>query len=102
MAKKGVGIKELVLSLRRKYLQCQRVPKLLRRPMEMTYYAEFPNQILHPDYLAVNEHGYILTILDNFSGKVYLHFAQGPTADEGVKGLVHWRAHFSLRTKFFW
>ena len=85
MAKEEVGIKELVLALRRKFLQCQRVPKLLPRQMKMTY-----------------EQGYILTILDNFSEKVYPSFAQGPTADEVVKDLVHWRAHFSLRTNLFW
>ena len=95
-----VTLKDLVLALRRKCMHCQRAPRLLRHPREMTFLADSPNQIIHSDYLFVNEAGYILTLLDNFSSKVYLHFADAPTAGNVVQGLMRWRAHFSLQVNF--
>ena len=95
-----VTLKDLVLALRRKCMHCQRAPRLLRHLREMIFLVDSPNQIIDSDYLFVNEAGDILTLMDNFSSKVYLHFADTPMADNVVQGLMRWRAHFSLQVNF--
>ena len=51
VSEETVTIQELVEAMRSKCLHCQRVPKLVRRPKEMTFLAKTPNEILHSDYV---------------------------------------------------
>ena len=95
-----VTIKDLVEAIRRKCLHCQRVPRMVRRPKEMTFLANQPNEILHSDYVYLNNHGYLLTLMDNFSGKTYLKFAESPTAKVVATALLEWRGHFSFEKDF--
>ena len=95
-----VTIKDLVETIRRKCLHCQRVPRMVRRPKEMTFLARQPNEILHSDYVYLNQHGYLLTLMDNFSGKTYLKYAESPTAKIVATALMEWRGHFSFEKDF--
>ena len=55
--------------------------------MELKFFAEEPN-------------GYLLTLLDNFSGKVFLKYAQSPTAEVVTEAISKWRGHFSIKPRF--
>ena len=95
-----VTLYELVAAIRRKCFHCQRAPRLLKRPKDMTFLAEEPNEILHSDYVYLNQYGYLLTLLDNFSGKVLLKHAQSPTAEVVAEAISEWRGHFSIKPHF--
>ena len=90
----------MVTALRRKCLHCQRVPRVVRRPYNLTDIADAPGKILHSDYLYINQKGYILVLMDNLSGKVLLEYSPKCTADTVVKALNLWRAHFTLVDNF--
>ena len=40
------------------------------------------------------------TLLDNFSGKVLLKYAQSPTAEVVAEAISEWRGHFSIKPHF--
>lgn len=96
----SVTLEDLVRCLRRKCLHCQRVPRVIRRPYNLTFFADYPGKILHSDFLHVNEAGYIITLMDNLSGKVLLEYASRCTAEAVVKAVLTWRSHFTLQEDF--
>jgi len=46
----GITVKDMVQSLRRKCMHCQRSPNMIRRPLHVTKLATEPGQILHSDF----------------------------------------------------
>ena len=96
----GTKVETLLQRLRNRCLHCDRHPKLLRTPLNITELAEKPNEILHSDYLYVNKHGYILTLVDSLSRKTYLKYCPAPTAEHVVDALLDWRAAFNLNKDF--
>ena len=97
---KGMKIEDLLNRIRNRCLHCDRHPKLVRTPLNITELAESTNEILHSDYLYVNKHGYILTLMDSLSRKTYLKFCPAPTAEYVVDALLEWRAAFTLNKDF--
>eukprot|EP00924_Labyrinthula_sp_SR-Ha-C_P014088 maker-scaffold_56-snap-gene-1.74-mRNA-1 protein AED:0.51 eAED:0.52 QI:0/0/0/1/0/0/2/0/180 len=64
----GIRKKDLssLLSLyRNRCLHCQKSPRIIRRPYHLTSLAKKARDIIHPDYLYINETGYVLVILDS-------------------------------------
>ena len=98
--KPDIDIDDLVVALRRKCLHCQRTPRLTRRPYNLTHLANKPGQMLHSDFLYVNKTGYILTLMDNFSGKVLLEYTPSANGETVAQTILTWRAHFSLDEHF--
>ena len=93
-------IKKLIENLHRKCVHCHRSPQLLRRPLHLTQLAKKPGGILHSDYLYINKHGYILTLVDNLTRKTYLKYAQSADAMNVIDILMEWRGNFGLNNTF--
>ena len=81
-------------------LHCDRRPKLVRTPLGSAELAKELGEILHSDYLYVNKHGYILTLVDSLSRKTWPKHCERATADNVVDIVLEWRAAFGLRDQF--
>ena len=96
----GITVKDMVQTLRRKCLHCQRTPNMIRRPLRLTKLATEPGQILHSDFLYVNKKGYIVTLVDSLSRKTMLHYSENANAMAVVEILMKWNAAFELKDNF--
>ena len=96
----GVVLLEVIRELKRKCVHCKRVPRLIRRPLQITFLAKRVGEILHSDYLYNNEFGYILTGVDSLSRTVQLIYSRKPDTEEVVTALMHWRANYGLVNQF--
>ena len=97
----AIDIARLVKEFRRRCLHCDRVPKFVRRPLHLTELARTPREILHSDFLYVDQNsGYILTILDNLTRKTYLKHCVRATAFQMVQGLLEFRGTLGLANEF--
>ena len=91
---------QVLRRLRNGCLHCQRRPKILPRPLKLTDLGQQPREVLLSDFLYVNVHGYLLTILDSLSRKIFLKFCKIPNVDIVVQGLMEFRAHYNLSDEF--
>eukprot|EP00924_Labyrinthula_sp_SR-Ha-C_P007173 maker-scaffold_8-snap-gene-11.35-mRNA-1 protein AED:0.19 eAED:0.23 QI:0/0/0/1/0/0/3/0/702 len=85
----GIRKKDLssLLSLyRNRCLHCQKSPRIIRRPYHLTSLAKKARDIIHPDYLYINETGYSYWTLRH--DKHNLHFKTTPTAREMAEALL--------------
>ena len=77
-------VRECVHLLHERCLHCDRVPKLLRTPLNVTELAKETGEVLHADYLYINKSGYILTLVDSLSRKTWLKYCVSASADNVV------------------
>src|SRR5690606_4696279 len=85
---------------RRLCLHCQRKPHVFRYPINKTITGSKPRAVLHMDYLYVNSHGAILSIVDNFSRKTYLEYVTNESAEVAATALLNWHSNFVLDQYF--
>ena len=70
------------------------------RPLSLTDLGQRPRDLLMSDFLYVNPHGQLLTIVDSLSRKLYLKFAKVPNVQTVVQGMLEFRANFNLADNF--
>eukprot|EP00924_Labyrinthula_sp_SR-Ha-C_P008520 maker-scaffold_32-snap-gene-2.59-mRNA-1 protein AED:0.79 eAED:0.79 QI:0/0/0/1/0/0/2/0/371 len=93
-------LKKLLTVFRGRSLRCQRGPRLLRRPLHLTKFANKARDLLGADYLYVNSTGYILTLIDSVTRKVQLTYAESPSAEDKAIVLEKWRSDFEFAEIF--
>ena len=92
---------ELVIDLLHSYcIHCQRKPSIIKRPYQITKLGRHFGDVLHSDYLYVNRHGYILTLMDSLTRKILLKYTTSASATNVVDIILEWRANFNLNDKF--
>eukprot|EP00924_Labyrinthula_sp_SR-Ha-C_P011960 maker-scaffold_26-snap-gene-0.5-mRNA-1 protein AED:0.35 eAED:0.35 QI:0/0/0/1/0/0/2/0/319 len=74
----GKDVDLLLKVFRKKCLHCNRWPRILKRPLDLTQLARKPREILHADYLYANSQGYILALMDSLTRKVQLTYSKSP------------------------
>eukprot|EP00924_Labyrinthula_sp_SR-Ha-C_P002898 snap_masked-scaffold_13-processed-gene-10.41-mRNA-1 protein AED:0.15 eAED:0.15 QI:0/-1/0/1/-1/1/1/0/1159 len=90
----------LISSFRRRCLNCNRSPKLLRRSLNLIFLTNKPRELLHADYLYVNSQGYILAVTDNCTRKILLTYCKKANA-EGIRdAILLWRSTLGLLPEF--
>ena len=84
-----------VTSVVKSCLQCLKnsAGEFVPRPMAMTLLGEFPNEVVHFDFVYMRP-GFQLTIKDSLSGFCKLSYHEHCTADEAAQGLMEWIALF--------
>eukprot|EP00924_Labyrinthula_sp_SR-Ha-C_P002142 snap_masked-scaffold_19-processed-gene-1.35-mRNA-1 protein AED:1.00 eAED:1.00 QI:0/-1/0/0/-1/1/1/0/316 len=90
----------LLKSFRRRYLHCCRIPRLIRRPYNLTQLAMNRRQILHADFLYANTVSYILVVLDGCTRKTQLTFSETASSEAVVDALLNWRGDFGFDPYF--
>ena len=89
-------VRDMVELQHERCLHCDRVPKLIRTPLNITELAKNTGEILHADYLYINKSGYILTLVDSLSRKTWLKYCTTASADNVVDIVMEWRSAFGL------
>eukprot|EP00924_Labyrinthula_sp_SR-Ha-C_P003686 snap_masked-scaffold_3-processed-gene-2.39-mRNA-1 protein AED:0.48 eAED:0.48 QI:0/-1/0/1/-1/1/1/0/1861 len=97
---KKKDLKNLLTVFRGRCLHCQRGPRLLRRPLHLTKFANKARDLLGADYLYINSTGYILTLIDSVTRKVQLTYAERPSSEDMAIALEKWRADFGFSEVF--
>ena len=90
----------LVGALHEKCLHCISHPSIFKRPAGPTPLGTTPGEVLYADFVYVNEHGYILAIVDSLTRKTHLKYCKYADSDAYVEGLLEWRAAFNLHKDF--
>ncbi len=72
------------------------------RPLGNLSVGEFPNDLIHFDYLYLDEgrYSYLLLIKDDFTGYCMLHRARAADADTTAEGLAAWISLFGVPKMF--
>ena len=93
-------IEDLVALVRHRCLHCDRFPKMVRRPQDVTKLGSKPGEVLMMDYLYVNQREYILVLAASLSRKVEVRYAERPDARSAVFLLLQWRASYGFVEHF--
>eukprot|EP00924_Labyrinthula_sp_SR-Ha-C_P011152 snap_masked-scaffold_81-processed-gene-0.31-mRNA-1 protein AED:0.44 eAED:0.44 QI:0/-1/0/1/-1/1/1/0/537 len=93
-------LNRMLTGFRGKCLHCNRTPRIIRHPYNLTKLARRPREILRSDYLYVNSVGYILVIMDSATRKLQLMFTEKADAATMVQSLLDWRANYGFLESF--
>ena len=63
--KGGIKLKQVIRQLRQKCLCSNRRPGLIRRPLELTKMATKPGEVIHSDWLQLNDGGHVIVLRGN-------------------------------------
>eukprot|EP00924_Labyrinthula_sp_SR-Ha-C_P013307 snap_masked-scaffold_45-processed-gene-1.25-mRNA-1 protein AED:1.00 eAED:1.00 QI:0/-1/0/0/-1/1/1/0/220 len=94
LSRKDVDL--LLKVFRKKCLHCNRWPRILKRPLDLTQLARNPREILHANYLYVNSQGYILALMDSLTRKIQLTYSKSPTSLSMAQAIMQWRDSFNM------
>eukprot|EP00924_Labyrinthula_sp_SR-Ha-C_P008153 snap_masked-scaffold_11-processed-gene-4.25-mRNA-1 protein AED:1.00 eAED:1.00 QI:0/-1/0/0/-1/1/1/0/289 len=92
--------KILLKSYRERCLHCNRSPKIIHKPYNFAHLAKRSRNIIRADYLYINNHGYILDLLDSCTRNVLLTHEELPTAEGMVRALMRWRCDMGFSESF--
>ena len=93
-------VKLIVKGLREKCTHCNNSPALIRRPINLTYLAKRPREMIHSDWLQIGDKGYVLVLMDSPSRFMFLKYYTRCTAANVVRALDEFAANFEMRDAF--
>jgi hypothetical protein len=82
-----------------KCLHClsDRLPKHIRRPIGEQMHGHFPNEVLHWDYLFIQNDEWVLIIRDDFTGLIRLYYCEhSPDSEHAAQCLLDWFSIFGI------
>ena len=91
---------QLVKSLRRVCVHCQRSPTILKRPYKVTEIPSAPREVLTMDYLYVKDKSYFLVLTDVFSRKISLSQTTSADTESAVQAMLEFRGSYGLAEEF--
>ena len=86
-------------ALKRLCMHCDGPSKLIRRPLGSIPHSDRPGGIIYTDFLSIYN-GYILVLVDDFTRKVLLQYAETCRVESVVDALVIWHSQNTLLTPF--
>eukprot|EP00924_Labyrinthula_sp_SR-Ha-C_P012209 maker-scaffold_10-snap-gene-0.21-mRNA-1 protein AED:0.45 eAED:0.46 QI:0/0/0/1/0/0/2/0/199 len=74
---------------------------IVRRPLNITEFGDKARRVLYADFLHINTHGWVLTLIDSLTRLTLLTYAKTAYTEVVVDALWKWHSHFILADEFF-